>query len=379
MNVAWISPASGAALHRTAPHVLAAGDERWPVIDDIPFLRLDRRALADRALAAIDAGDASRAAAILLTDQDPFAPDAPPSVEDNLALLAAEPHLSFREAMARLRLGRVADYFAHRWSDPTFLSGLVLATAFMRGPVLELACGAGHFIPELARAGLDPVGADLVFAKLWLCRHFIAPDATLVCFDAQRPWPLRSRSFGGAFCHDAFYFLPDKPTVVAEMRRVCATDAVVAIGHAHNVLVDNHSAGLPLAPVDYAELLDGDVTLFDDRVLTATFVSGMEARGATPASLADAEAISLLSPGSARLHPERLERQPRGTLRLNPLYRRDAGASDARIAWPSERYAAEYGPLATYPATWTGADTIAPDHNPEAVRRRIYLDLPARW
>ena len=228
MNATWISPATGATLQRVAPHVLAHGHERWPVIDEIPFLRADRRELADAALDAIDAGDAARAAALLLTDQDPFAPDPPPRIADNLALLALEPHLTFRDAMARLRLGRVADYFAHRWSDPTFLSGLVLATALERAPVLELACGAGHFIPELAAAGLEPIGADLVFAKLWLCRHFIAPDATLVCFDAQRPWPIPSGALGGAFCHDAFYFLPGKQAVIGEMRRCCLADAVIA-------------------------------------------------------------------------------------------------------------------------------------------------------
>ena len=193
--------------------------------------------------------------------------------------------------MARLRLGRVADYFAHRWSDPTFLSGLVLATAFTAGPVIELACGAGHFLPELAGAGLDPLGADLVFAKLWLCRHFVAPDARLVCFDVQRPWPLPAGALAGAFCHDAFYFLPDKHAVIAEMRRVCGPDGVVVIGHAHNALADNHSAGLPLTPAQYGELFDGDATLFDDRALTAAFVSGDAAEPAAAASLAAAAAI----------------------------------------------------------------------------------------
>ena len=376
MTATWISPATGAPLRRAAPYVLEAGNERWPVIEDIPFLRLDRRALADAALDAIDRGDAARATALLLTDQDPFAPDPPPDVEDNLALLADERELSFRDAMARLRLGRVADYFAHRWSDPTFLSGLVLATALERAPVLELACGAGHFIPKLASAGLGPIGADLVFAKLWLCRHFIAPDATLVCFDAQRPWPVASGVLGGTFCHDAFYFLSDKAAVIGEIRRCCAPAGVIAIGHAHNALVDNHSAGLPLAPGDYAELL-GDVAMFDDRALTASFVSRDTPAGATPATLANAEAVSLLSPATAALRADRLEQDGcPTTLRLNPLYRRDAGTREARIAWPSERYAAEYGPLATYPETWTGADTAISD---EAVRRRVYLNLPARW
>ena len=76
---ALVSPLSGRSLHAISAHVLAAGDERWPVFDGVPFLRADRRTLADAALAAIDAGDIARAGALLLTDQDPFAPE-PPAV-----------------------------------------------------------------------------------------------------------------------------------------------------------------------------------------------------------------------------------------------------------------------------------------------------------
>ena len=66
---------------------------------------------------------------------------------------------------------------------------------------------------------------------------------------------------------------------------------------------------------------------------------------------------------------------PQGAaLRANPLY--DAGAPP-RIRFPSERYAAEYGPLATYPATFAEpADAAA---RAAAARRRALVDLPERW
>ena len=131
----------------------------------------------------------------------------------------------------------------------------MLLTAFERGPVLELCCGAGHFLPELARLGLRPIGADLVFAKLWLCRHFVAPDATLVCLDAQRPWPMSPGDVAGVFCHDAFYFLPDKAAVAAQMR---GEGRIVAVGHTHNAGAANHSSGMPLTPEAYVALFDGD-------------------------------------------------------------------------------------------------------------------------
>ena len=48
-----------------------------------------------------------------------------------------------------------------------------------------------------------------------------------------------------------------------------------------------------------------------------------------------------------------------------------------RIRFPSERYAAEYGPLATYPATFAEpADAAA---RAGAARRRALVDLPERW
>ena len=53
--------------------------------------------------------------------------------------------------------GPVGTYFAHRWSDPTFLSGLALAQSYWGAPrrVLEVACGAGHYLRAFAGLELD--------------------------------------------------------------------------------------------------------------------------------------------------------------------------------------------------------------------------------
>ena len=57
--------------------------------------------------------------------------------------------------------------------------------------------------------------------------------------------------------------------------------------------------------------------------------------------------------------------QPLGPLRSNPLY------VDGVLSWPSERYAAEYGPRSGYlPARWP--EPLPPD----AARRRLLVDLP---
>ncbi len=373
------SPVSGRALAADTPHSLASGPERWPVVSDIPFLRADRRSLADAALAALDASDAQRALVLLLGDQDNWARTPPPS-EDNRAALASRPEdFTFRAAMDTLAFGAVGTYFAHRWSDPTFLSGLALAEAHWNSPscVFELACGAGHYLREFARFAPLVAGADIVFAKLWLARRYLAPTARLVCFDAAAPWPLAGGSAGLVFCHDAFYFLPDKPHVAAEMLRVAGPDGRVLVGHAHNALVDNLSAGDPLPPTGYAALF-GTPMLYDDRELTQALI---EARAPVPGdagTVADAPAVAWATGSVApRALSGGLTMPPPGTaLRRNPLY------AGPEIRWPSERYEREYGPLATYPLrsdaperAVAGADAATD----RFARRRVLLDLPQQW
>ena len=286
--------------------------------------------------------------------------------------------LSFREAMDRLAFGPVGTYFAHRWSDPTFLSGLALAeTHGAQGPVFELACGAGHYLAEFARVSGDVAGGDLVFAKLWLARHWLAPGAKLVCFDAAAPWPLRDGSAATVFCHDALYFLPSKPHVAAEMRRVAGPTGRVLVGHAHNALVDNLSSGEPLAPAAYAALFDAPL-LYDDRELTAALIEARAPCPADPAALATAPAIALAS-GAGQPRPVlgALALPAPGTkLRRNPLY------AAGEVRWPSERYEREYGPLATYPVRAEGPEQALAGADPATdalARRRVLLALPERW
>lgn len=379
MNGAWPdgalrSPLSGLTLRECGPHALAtAQGERWPVIEGIPFLRAGRAGLAARALARLDDGDAEGALALLLADQDDWARTPPPDEPALRALVARAGAIGFRDAMAALSFGPVGTYFAHRWSDPTFLSGLALAEAHgLGGSVFELACGAGHFLRAFAPHA-QAAGGDVVFAKLWLARRFIAPSARLVCFDAAHPWPLRDAAFDTVFCHDALYFLPEKPRVAAEMARVAPARLV---GHAHNALTDNLSAGAALPPEGYASLFPGAL-LYDDRELTAALVEARPPRPRPAAALAGAPAVALAA-GAGAPRPVRggVAMPPAGArLRRNPLYR------DGRIAWPSARYEAEYAALATYPSEAEGPEAaLAGDPAIEGlVRRRVLLDLPAGW
>ncbi len=356
---------------------------RWPVADGIPFLRAGREQLAEAALARLDAGDRSGALVLLLADQDDWwrgETADPAALRD---LIAGRDALNLRQAMALLAWGPVANYFAHRWSDPTFLAGLALVEAHCPAPAtaFELACGIGHHLRELARRGAAVSGADVVFAKLWVARHWVVPEARLVCIDAAQTWPFPDAGFDLVACHDAFYFLEPKPDIAAQLTHLLAPMGVLAVGHVHNRDWPNFSAGSAMRASEVIAIFPG-AALYDDAELTQALLAGRAPRAAHHAALAGAEAFAIASgPG---LRPARAIRgglalPPQGALlSRNPLY-----DGQSRRAWPSERYGREYGPRATYPETTTAPpcailDTAKPLLCDQALRREL-VDLPERW
>ena len=152
-----VSPISGRPLHLQQPHALSDGaGERWPVMEGIAYLRAGSRERAAAVLARLDGGDPEGALALLLAENDRWWNEPPPPEGDLRALVREADGLTLREAMARLGWGRVADYFAHRWSDPTFLAGLALVDAHWSAPrtAFELCCGVGHHLRALQGAGV---------------------------------------------------------------------------------------------------------------------------------------------------------------------------------------------------------------------------------
>ena len=373
-----LSPVSGAPLAVDGAHALCEPDgRRWPVVDGIPYLRTGRDALVGRALAALDGDDKAGALAVLLADQDDWWTGPAPSGTDLATLVQGRDRLTLRAAMDLLGFDRVGIYFAHRWSDPTFLAGLALLEAHWRpaSTSFELCCGLGHYGRELLGRGVRYAGADVVFAKLWLARHWvIGPDAELACFDAASPWPWAGRRFDLVFCHDAFYFLPGKAGVLDQLRGLRADGGRVALGHIHNRAAAPLSAGHAVSAEDMAALFP-DGTFYDDAELTEALAEG---RAPVPAALAGLNGVEAFAVEDGRT-PSRAVRGglaiPRaGVGRLNPLYAEVEGSH--RIRWPSPRYEAEYARLATYPAVLPRHP--APD-DADALRRRVLVDLPDRW
>lgn len=371
------SPTNGRELLPDGPHALTDGaGTRWPVVDGIPFLRAGREALAAAALECLDAGDRAGALALLLADADPWWDEPPPPEAELRRVVEDAGSLSLREAMARLGWGRVGDYFAHRWTDPTYLAGLALVEAHLgeANSAFELGGGIGHYAAALADAGLAVTMSDIVFGKLWVARHWVVPrQVELVCFDAALIWPVRER-FDLVLCQDAFYFLEPKAEIAGHLREAAAD--VLLVGHVHNRDWPNYSAGAAVTAGELAALFPG-ARWYDDAELTRAAVEARAPCGQPPSELSDAEAFAVvLGGGEPRPVAGRLGTPGEGArLRRNPLY--DA-AGNRR--WPSERYGAEYGPRATYPeATAAPATaTLTADTLP-ALRRRELVHLPERW
>lgn len=363
----------GAALVADTASTLHDGERRWPVVAGIPWLRAGRDDVRERAVAALDAGDAERAAVVLLADADEWW-DAPPPPEDRLrAALRAG---TLREAVDLLGFGRVGVYFLHRWSDPSWLAALAATAAHPPAgrPVVDLACGAGHLLRHLALHGhRDLTGIDVVFAKLWLARRFVLPagaPAALVCADLTAPWPLAPPTGPRhVACHDALYFLDGKAAVVAAARHHAGDGGAVLLGHCHNARHPAGRSGRPLDPEGWLALLPG-ATAYTEEELAAATPAGRGPQPAGAAALARTEAVTLaLDTGAAAPDPALLGPAPSAALRRNPLY-----VDDVR-RWPGERWAAEYGPRAAeyLPPRWKDLPRA------DAVRRRLLVDLPEAW
>ena len=373
-----VSPTTGLPLRPDGPHVLTDGRERWPVLDGIPYLRTGRDAMVASALACLDRDDPDGARVCLLADQDDWWDGPAPSESDLRALVAGRHGLTLRDAMAHLAYGRVGDYFAHRWSDPTYLAGLALIDAHWAKPAdaFELACGIGHYLRDLGLRSVRVTGGDVVFSKLWLARHWVVgPGAELVCFDARSPWPVAGRRFDLVLCQDAFYFLEPKAEILARLRGL--TGRALVVGHVHNRDAENMSAGSGVTAAEIAAMFPG-ATVYDDAELTRAARDGRTPLPQLPEVMRDVEAFSLVEGGSATPRPADgpLCRFIPGALpRRNPLY-----DGSGEIRWPSARYRDEYAPRATYPARTGLPETIgASDWSLDQARRREVVDLPERW
>ena len=321
--------------------------QRWPVAFGISFLRVDRLELADKAVKLILECDFTAALACLLQDTDDFAP-LQPQFEDchRVAqhLLANDKAFSARDMMQALQFSRVADYFAVRGSSPTFFSGLGLLKLGVvpSAPLIEVGCGAGHFLHWLQARGMEVFGTDTVFSKLCLAHRYMGISADhLLCAVAGKgtPLPFQTHQATNIFCHDVFYFIKDKGQAISDFRRLAGGGGSTMIGHAHLSTADHGVvSGYPVSLDTYRQIALGDAHFYDDAALIEPDEIALQSQHQISAT---AEAVSFIEGDLADANNRWWEQS--NELLLAPIeVTWSRTAQQTTMNWPNQGLAQEY-------------------------------------
>lgn len=323
------------------------GLQRWPVALGISFLRSDRHELAEQVASLIYTRDFVSALALLLTDTDDFAPQAPllsDCAQIAQRLIEGDRDLSANEIMQVLKFGPVANYFSVRSSSPTFFSGLgLLKLGVTYGhPLVEIGCGVGHFLYWLNKRGIEALGTDTVFSKLCMAnRYFDIKADHLVCAVAgkETPLPFVTIQNTNVFCHDVFYFIENKHRALDDFRRLAGASGSVMVGHAHLITADHGAvSGHPLSLKAYRQIALKNAIFFDDAFLVSlseTFIHAPQDISSTAEAIAFIEGN--LSQGDIQWwnHPDEALFAP-----LEVTWSKNNCITT--MNWPTEAFAKEY-------------------------------------
>ena len=187
----------------------------------------------------------------------------------------------------------LAEYFLNRFVMPRYLSAMALVQRIEASeqPVLDIACGYGHFEHYLTRRrrSMPAVGADFNFYQVWGAKKWVAPDAQFVCCDASIPLPFKMGSFSATMCSDAFMLMPDKALLVDEMERVAPLrPAIYARVGNKEVGPPNPPGGGELSPAGYWDLFGRNQSrYFADTALWKDYLMRRSPLEREPAPLED--------------------------------------------------------------------------------------------
>ena len=364
----------------------------FPIVDGIPVLIASDT--ARNAMHLLEAGKGDEALHVLLgLEGERIA---------RFRAFAADPRtMTYREGVRILSVDAEAEYFVYRFSDPTFRVGRAVVQACgpmmaREGRYIDLCGGSGHLTRSMI-SSQPTVLADVFFWKLWLAKQFVAPDCEPICCDANSPLPFARSTFSMVVLSDAFPYLWHKRLVTDEMMRLAGTDGVVVMPHLHSALGWNYTAGMPLTPAAYRDLLEPqNPQLFRDSALLDQVLAGyIDLSAGTPPEALDGEpALVIVASRDARVFrrvalPQHIP--PPDTLIVNPLYqvRVEGAESTLTLTFPTDEYADEFAATKRYlpqgltlPGDVTkGLDraTIGSERYDDLCRRLVFISAPERY
>ena len=313
-------------------------------------------------------------------------------------------HLYYGQYSGNTEMGH---YFHCRFGMPRTLAALSIAQPMRAtpGPLLDVACGAGHLTHFLAYERDDGpvVGVDRDFFRLYLAKRYIAPQAQFACVSADNHLPLADDVFEATLCSDAFHIMQDKAAMLNEFRRVMTDQGSLFLARVANAEKEPHE-GYELDVDGYAGLVsDLPCAMLGEDELLARYLQGMGpdlSRGTDDAGLRQQKWLTLVASPRQELFVEhgRFKDWPHavGRLAVNPVYVETSAAQPTgrdgtrhfEFAFPSDWYEFENNAYRTYASSaFSIPVSLLPDLNQrctdEAVQRHVarfeVLGMPDRY
>jgi uncharacterized protein YbaR (Trm112 family) len=309
--------------------------------------------------------------------------------------------MTYREGLTILSVDAEAEYFVYRFSDPTFRVGRAVVQACgpmmgREGRYIDVCGGSGHLTRSMI-SDQPAVLADVFFWKLWLAKQFVAPDCEAVCCDANNPLPFARDTFSMVVLSDAFPYLWHKRLAADELMRLAGPDGVVVMPHLHSARGWNYTAGMPLTPAAYRDLLEPlQPRLYRDSALLNQVLDGyLDLTAHEPPEALDGEpALVIVASRDPRVFRKvslPFVLPAPDTLIVNPLYRVDVrgGQSVLTLTFPTPEYADEFKAVTRYlPGQVTvagdvtnGIDrgTIGTEPYEDLCRRLVFISAPEHY
>lgn len=297
--------------------------------------------------------------------------------------------------------GDLFSYYFNRFCMPRYLAATTIISTIPNTakPVLDVACGFGHFGHFLTGGRIADwvVGADFNFFPMWAAKRTIAPEASFVFLDAGQPLPFTDRQFGAAICSDAFHYVRNKKGLAAEMSRIVDAGPLALTRVGNGAVLP--AEGEELTAAGYLDLFGaGRTWLSAEGELVKHYLSRQTpdlSIRVDPETLRHDKWLSavVLPDGAEPPRPKHLATWPHeiGRLQLNPMYRpapQPDGSVLVRLEIPGTWFALENAGLTAYmPFEETvTADAVtalrAGRRTPEIdslIGRFVLLGLPERY